>query len=171
MSDAVHDPFAEVQPVLERTLLVHSPIDRVWLLVHDPCRLAEWSPTVHHTRFESATGAEPGARFVNLNRDGELEWTTHGAITRLEAPNVVAFRIEENWAVWSFELEARGEDTTQLTQRRETPEGISQLSRELTDAFMGGQRAFTDSLIRGMDETLRRIKSAAEAGAVEEQSV
>ena len=40
--------------------------------------------------------------------------------------------------------------------------GISELSRELTDGFMGGQAAFTAETRSGMRQTLLGIKEAAE---------
>ena len=64
--------------------------------------------------------------------------------------------------VWTFLLEPAAGGTV-LTQRRETPEGISDLSLEWTDAFMGGQAAFTETMRAGMRQTLEQIKAAAEA--------
>src|SRR5690242_9379499 len=101
------DPGTDVDvvPVLERQVVVNAPVERVWPLVGDPRRLVEWSPGLTGTRLKAE---EPGlgVAFTNRNRDGELEWTTHGVITRYERPHAIAFRIEENWAVWSFLLEA-----------------------------------------------------------------
>ena len=103
-----------------------------------------------------------GAEFTNLNHEGELEWTTHAEIIRYDAEQAIAFRVAENWVVWSFLLEP-ADDGTVLTQRRETPDGLSDLSLEWTDAFMGGQAAFTETMRAGMRQTLERIKAAAEA--------
>ena len=52
-----------------------------------------------------------------------------------------------------------------LTQRRETPDGISQLSLELTESHLGGQQAFTELLEAGMEQTLTAIKACAEGRA------
>lgn len=103
-----------------------------------------------------------GAQFTNLNSHGELAWTTHGEIVRFTAEREIAFRIAENWVIWSFRLEPTDQDGTRLTERRETPEGVSELSLDLTDGFMGGQEAFTETLRAGMRQTLERIKAAAE---------
>ena len=54
-------------------------------------------------------------------------------------------------------------DGTRLVQRRETPDGISALSRELVDAYLGGRSAFTASMQEGMTATLASIKATAEA--------
>lgn len=151
------------EPLLESRIEIDAPASRVWALVSDVCRMPEWSPQVSSTRLR--TGFERcdlGAEFTNRNREGELEWTTHGEITRYDVEQVIAFRIAENWVIWSFLLEPTDRGTV-LTQRREAPDGISDLSIELTDGFMGGQAAFTETLRAGMRQTLERIKAAAEA--------
>lgn len=151
---------------LQRDIEIAAPPAKVWELVHDLTRMPEWSATLVGTRYREGGPGEVGARFTNRNRDGELEWTTHGVVTGLEPQRHLAFRIEENWAVWSFTLDPMPDDRgTVLTHRRETPEGISELSRELTDGFMGGQEAFTAKLLDSMQATVQRLKDAAEARA------
>lgn len=131
---------------LERALHIDAPVETVWRLVRDPRRLTEWSPTVHQVEHHSGDVGAEGSRYVNRNRDGELEWTTHSVIIRSRPPRSLAFRVEENWAVWSFDVEVET-DGTRLIQRRRTPNGISPLALELTEAFMGGQAAFAQSLL------------------------
>lgn len=155
-------PPGSIAPLLERARHVSAPIDTVWRLLGDPCLLVDLSPTVQRVELESGAPGTEGARYVNHNRQGDLEWVTHSVITCCTAPRMLAFRIEENWSVWSFELDPSA-DGTRVVQRRRTPEGISPLALELTDAFMGGQEEFTRTLLQGMDQTLERIKAAAEA--------
>ncbi|MEI2779088.1 MAG: hypothetical protein V9G19_24615 [Tetrasphaera sp.] len=64
--------------------------------------------------------------------------------------------------VWSFQLDP-DEAGTRLTQRRETPDGISQRSLDYTERYLGGQERFTAELRAGMRATLVAIKDAAEA--------
>ena len=154
----------EVRPLLEQGIEISAPAGVVWELVSDVRRMSDWSPQVTSTRLRDGFDTcALGAQFTNRNTLGDLEWTTHAEIVRFEVEREIAFRVEENWAVWSFSLTTDGEGTT-LTQRRETPDGISDLSHELTDGFMGGQDEFTKTLLDGMRETLERIKAAAEAG-------
>ena len=147
----------------------HEPIaaspETVWALVGDPTRMPEWSPQVDSTRLAGDGDCRLGTRFTNRNVQGELAWITHGEVVRHEPCRALAFRIEENWAVWSFELEPTADGGTVLHQRRETPDGISELSRQLTDAYLGGTDALTASLRAGMRETLTGIRVAAEAAA------
>lgn len=156
------------EPLLEESLDIAAPVAVVWDLVRDPRRMAQWSPQVRSCTLIEGDDVSLGTRFVNVNEEGAgpgeaaLEWTTHGEVVRLEPNASIAFRIEENWAVWSLTLEPLGADRTRLVERRETPEGLSELALDLTDAFMGGQRVFTRALRAGMAETLARIRAAAE---------
>jgi uncharacterized protein YndB with AHSA1/START domain len=150
------------EQLLEHSVEIDAPPERVWDLVSDVRRMPEWSPSVTSTRLRSGyERVELGTEFTNLNVLGELEWKTHGTVVRFDVERKIAFRIEENWVVWSFTLDPAAHGT-RLTQRRETPEGISELSLELTDGFMGGQEEFTRTLHEGMRETLGRIRSEAE---------
>ncbi|WGX98103.1 SRPBCC family protein [Nocardioides sp. L-11A] len=147
---------------LEDSIAIDAPPARVWALVSDVRRMAEWSPQVTSTRLAEGAELGEGAAFTNRNQHGELEWTTHARIVRFAPEEEIAFRVEENWAVWSFHLRAE-DDGTLLTQRRSTPDGISDLSRELTEGFLGGMDVFTTALREGMRQTLTGIKATAEA--------
>ena len=153
---------ATYESLLEDSIEIGASPARVWPLVSDVLRMADWSPQVTSSRLRSGYDEVAlGAEFTNRNHLGELEWTTHGRVVRFEPERVLAFRIEENWVVWSFTLEPAGEGT-RLVQRREAPDGISDLSLELTDGFLGGQDSFTATMRAGMRETLEAIKAAAE---------
>lgn len=150
-------------PALEDQEPIAAPPAAVWALVGDPTRMSEWSPQVDSTRLaDGATACTVGTRFTNRNVQGELAWITHGEIVRHEPGSALAFRIEENWAIWSFELEPTTDGGTVLHQRRDVPDGISDLSRQLTDAYLGGMDALTGNLRAGMRATLTRIRAAAE---------
>lgn len=150
-------------PALEASVHVSATPARVWALVGDVCRMPEWSPQVESTRLRSGfDDVRLGTQFTNRNRDGDLAWTTHAEVVRFEPEREIAFRVEENWVVWSFELSPET-DGVRLVQRREAPDGISDLSLQLTNDFMGGVETFTASMRAGMRQTLDRIKAAAEA--------
>ena len=150
-------------PELVDSVHVAASPERVWGLVSDVCRMPDWSPQVDSTRLRSGFDSVGlGTQFTNRNSHGELVWTTHGEVVRFEPGRQIAFRIEENWVVWSFTL-APGDGGVELVQRREAPDGISALSLELTNGFMGGVEAFTSSMRAGMRLTLERIKAEAES--------
>lgn len=149
--------------LLEDEIDIAAPPARVWELVSDVRRMSEWSPQVTSTRLRAGhDGIGPGAQFTNRNHHGELVWTTHGEIVRFEPEHELAFRIAENRLVWSFRLDPDEAGGTRLTERREAPEGISQLSLDYTDRHLGGQAAFTEIQRAGMRATLVAIKAAAE---------
>ncbi len=147
---------------LEHSIHVDAPPARVWELVSDLTRMPEWSPQVTSTRLREGQQLGADAEFTNLNRHGELEWTTHGRIQRFEPERELAFRIEENWAVWSYHLEPE-DGGTRLTERRATPDDISPLSLELTEGFLGGVESFNEVLDEGIRTTLEAIRATAEA--------
>jgi uncharacterized protein YndB with AHSA1/START domain len=150
-------------PTLEASVHIDAPLESVWTLVSDVCRMPEWSPQVDSTRLRAGFDEVAlGAQFTNRNSLGELVWTTHAEVVRFEPEREIAFRVEENWVIWSFTLVPDGSGTL-LTQRRDAPDGISELSLELTNGFMGGVEVFTESMRVGMRETLEQIKANAEA--------
>ena len=154
---------ANYAPPLECSVDIDAAPSEVWSLVRDVRRMREWSPQVTSTRLRH--GAEDvalGVEFTNLNSNGELTWTTHGTVVRLDDLREIAFRIEENWAIWSFTLEPTPQGGTTLIQRRETPDGISDLSLQLTETHLGGHEVFTEVLKDGMRQTLAAITSAVQ---------
>ena len=153
-------PLTDV-PVLEESVEIAAPPARVWDLVKDPREMTRWSPQTWKSFLRGGGQPAEGSRFVNLNRKGPLMWPTRSKIVRFEPEREIAFRIEENWVVWSFRLEAIPAGGTRLVQRRETPDGISEYSQNLTDTYLGGQEAFTEILHAGMEQTLAAIRAAA----------
>lgn len=154
----------EYEPVLMESIDIDAPVETVWSLVSDVCRIPDWSPQVRSTRLRSGAGQIGlGTQFTNLNSEGGLEWKTHGEIVRFTPLQELAFRIVENRAVWSFRLDRTTSGGTRLTQRRDTPEGLSALSLNLTETYLGGQDAFTQSLRAGMRQTIEGVRMAAES--------
>ncbi|MBE7324162.1 SRPBCC family protein [Nocardioides sp. Y6] len=152
------------EPLIEDSVEIDAPPAAVWALVSDLTRMGDWSPQVDSTRWRGdATAPAVGVQFTSRNSHGELVWKTTGEVVRLVPEQEIAFRIEENWVVWSFHLEPTETGGTRLSQRREVPEGLSQTSVELTDGFMGGQDAFTAQLRAGMRQTLEGIRASAES--------
>ncbi|MBS4753173.1 SRPBCC family protein [Nocardioides sp. zg-ZUI104] len=154
------------EKLLEDTIEIDAPTDKVWSLVTDVPRMAKWSPQVVRSTVKGGVVRE-GATFTNLNKQGFKRWPTGGKVVRMHAPSATtpgefAFRIRENHTVWSFHLEPTATGGTRLTERRETPDGISKLSLMLTKVVLGGQDGFTKELRDGIRQTLERIKAEAE---------
>lgn len=149
-------------PSLVESVHIAAPTERVWDLVSDVCRMPDWSPQVDSTRLRTGFDSVGlGTQFTNRNSEGDLVWTTHAEVVRFDPGREIAFRVDENWVVWSFAVTPEDGGAV-LTQRREAPDGVSDLSLELTNGFMGGVEAFTASMRAGMRLTLDRIKAEAE---------
>ena len=147
---------------LKAAITVAAPPAQVWALVTDVTRMAEWSPQVARSIVLGGQ-VRLGARFVNLNRQGPKRWPTTAKVVRFSPHTDFAFRITENRAIWSFLLEPTADGGTHLTHRRETPDGISLVSRVLTKVALGGQEPFAAELLEGMSRTLERIKAELDA--------
>jgi uncharacterized protein YndB with AHSA1/START domain len=145
---------------LEQSIEIAAPPARVWALVTDLPRMAAWSPQVVKTFVKGPV--QLGTRTLNVNRRGLLVWPTRAKVVRFEPHREFAFRVKDNFTIWSFTLEPTGTGT-RLTQRRETPDGISDISVRLTKVALGGQDQFRAELLEGMQQTLAAIKADAEA--------
>ena len=155
-------PLTDVVP-LEATVEVDAPPARVWSLVSDLRNMPRWSPQCAKTFVRGGGDVRLGSRMVNVNRRGLLVWPTQSKVVRFEPEQEIAFRVKENWTVWSYALEPTADGGTRVTARREAPTGVSDLSVRLTKAVFGGVDAFTDELREGMQQTLLRIKADVES--------
>src|SRR4051812_7322644 len=126
--------------------------------------MPRWSPQVFKTVVRGGKTRQ-GAKMINLNRKGLLVWPTQSMVTTFEPEQKIAFRIRENWTIWSFTLGPTADGGTRVVQRREAPKGISDVSVRLTKAVLGGVEEFTSELEQGMNQTLERIKADAERAA------
>jgi uncharacterized protein YndB with AHSA1/START domain len=153
-------PLQDVAP-LEATIDIAAPPSAVWALLSDVRNMARWSPQVVRTFVRGGGEAGVGTRMFNINRRKFLFWPTQAKIVRFTPEKEIAFRIKENFVVWSYELEETATGT-RVVARREAPAGISDLSVGLTKAALGGVEPFTRELLEGMNETLRKVKADAE---------
>ena len=136
---------------------------QVWALLADLPRMSEWSDQVVRTWIVGGE-VKQGARMINLNQQGWKRWPTNAKVVRFTPHSDLAFRVTENLTIWSFQLEPLEDGArTKVTPRRETPDGISGLSKGMTKVALGGMDAFAGELTTGMGRTLERVKAAAEA--------
>ena len=152
-------PLQNVAPI-QASVEIDAPVAEVWTLVSDLRNMSRWSPQNVKTFLRGDGGV--GTRMVNLNRRGLLVWPTQSQVVRFAPQQEIAFRVKENFTVWSYELEDLGDGRTRLTSRREAPHGISDLSVGLTKIAFGGVDSFTTELEQGMTQTLTRINADAE---------
>lgn len=152
----------DVETLIEESVEVHADPARVWSLVCDLPRLAEWSPQVVRSFVRSGRPIRLGTTLLNVNRRGPLVWPTRSKVVRFEPHREIAFRVKDNYTVWSFTLEPTATGT-RVVQRREAPDGVSAVSGRLTRTLLGGVPSFQAELREGMRSTLAGIKASAEA--------
>lgn len=151
-----------VEPLIEESIETSAPPVRVWALVSDLANMSRWSPQVARTIVRGRP-VQLGTRTININRDGFKVWPTRSQVVRFEPHHQIAFRVKENLTVWSFDLAETPTGGTRIVQRREAPDGTSDISHRLVDLVLGGQEKFQASLRAGMRQTLQRIKAEVEA--------
>ncbi len=146
-------------PILQAQIDINAPVSTVWKLVSDLDRMPQWSPQCR--LMKAIGGVRPGARTINMNRRGKLIWPTTSRITEMVPERKLAWRVNENNTVWSYELEPT-EAGTRLVETRNAENGTKAMSTFLVGKFMGGVPSFENELVEGMNDSLARIKAAAE---------
>jgi uncharacterized protein YndB with AHSA1/START domain len=147
------------EPLLHAQIDIDAPVAKVWSLVSDLNRMPEWSP---QCRVMKPLGPlRPGTRTVNVNRRGLLMWPTTCTVTDVVPEKRVAFRVNTNNTVWSYELEPTATGTL-LTETRNAENGVKKASTMAVNALFGGVPSFERELVEGMNASLARIKAAAE---------
>lgn len=166
-------PLKNVAPI-EVAIEIAAPPAVVWGLVSDLTNMPRWSPQCRKVFvLGSSTGSKgskrgplgKGTKMLNINRRGLLFWPTQSMVTEVVPEQRIAFRVKENWTIWSFELSPTADGGTRVVQRREAPKGISDVSVGLTKTVLGGVDNFVAELEQGMRQTLGRIKDEAEQQA------
>jgi uncharacterized protein YndB with AHSA1/START domain len=146
-------------PLLQAEIDINAPVEKVWQLITDLNRMPEWSP---QCRMMKALGpVRPGTRTVNVNRRHLLFWPTTSTITEMIPQKKLAFRVNANNTIWSYELEPTS-NGTRLVESRHAENGVKPASNFAVSALFGGVPNFERELVGGMNASLARIKAAAE---------
>lgn len=146
-------------PLLQAQIDIDAPVSKVWGLISDLRRMPEWSP---QCRLMKTVGPlRAGARTINLNRRKFMFWPTTSRIVEVIPQQKLAFRVDANNTIWSYEVEPT-ETGTRVTESRHAENGVTAVSNALVNTFFGGVPSFEDELVDGMNASLARIKAAAE---------
>lgn len=148
---------------IESSIEIDAPPARVWEVVSDVRNATQWSSQAWKI-FALGGRTTKGTWALNLNKRGPVLWPTTSRVVEFEPGRRFGNRITENTTVWVFELEPTPDGGTRLTERREVPEGLTFISRFLTDKVFGGQPAFTSEMDEGVSLSLKRIKTLVERG-------
>lgn len=146
-------------PLLQAEININAPVETVWALIADLNRMPEWSP---QCRLMKAFGPiRPGTRTFNLNRRNRLFWPTTSTVTEVIPERKLAFRVNANGTIWSYELEPTV-GGTRVVESRHAENGVKAVSKFTVKALMGGAPSFERELVAGMNTSLAHIKAAAE---------
>ena len=148
-----------VAPLLQAQVDINAPASKVWALISDVRRMPEWSP---QCRWMKPFGPlRPGTRTLNLNRRNRLFWTTTCTVVEVVPEQKLAFRVNTNRTIWSYELEPNGQGT-RVIESRHAENGVTAFSNISVNALFGGTSKFERELVEGMNASLANIKAAAE---------
>lgn len=147
-------------PLLQAQIDIDAPVSRVWKLISDVEQMPRWSPQCRWTKRLGPL--RPGTHAVNLNRRGRLLWPTTSKITALVPEKEMAFRVGANGTEWRYRLEATDRGT-RVIETRHAENGVKAASNAVVNALFGGVPSFEQELVDGMNQSLARIKAAAEA--------
>jgi uncharacterized protein YndB with AHSA1/START domain len=146
-------------PLLQAQIDINAPVATVWALVSDLSLMPQWSPQCRMMR--PLGPLHQGTRTINLNRRNYAFWPTTSIVTEVIPEKKVAFRVNANGTVWSYELEPT-DVGTRLVESRHAENGVKPLSNMTINALFGGVPGFERELVDGMNQSLARIKAAAE---------
>ncbi len=136
------------------TVHIEAAPESVYDLVSDITRMGEWSPECISAEWvDGATGPTVGAKFKGKNKAGFLRWSTTPSVVVTDRGKEFAFRTKET--VWSYRMVLAG-DGTDLTETFEV-EAYGKLIN-----LVAPMKKRQPIMEKGMEETLARIKAAAE---------
>lgn len=133
----------------------------VYDLVTDVRRMGEWSPETYKAEWlGGATGPAVGARFKGSNRDGVLRWSTKPIVEVADRGREFTFVTAiagKKVTRWRYRFTAADGGGCEVEESWEPVERLPIIS----SIFLSDKRAA--QLQSGMEETLARLKAAAEA--------
>lgn len=141
---------------------VAAPAQKVYGMLADLTRMGEWSPETRKvTWLGGATAPAVGARFRGWNRHGPIWWFTTSKVVAAEPGRELAWDVSsfgQPVARWSYRFEDDGSGGCTVTEtwedRRKAVEKVVGLFTAVSDRATHNKK--------GMEETLRRLKTAAE---------
>lgn len=142
---------------------IAAPAERVWALIGDPTRMGEWSPECEKVSWlASSTRPAVGAVFRGTNRNGWHRWSTKGTITSYEPGRSIAWDVTLVVPVarWAYRIEG-----DQAASSCTLVESFTDHRGRLMKVVGGIGRGVRDVEAhnrQGMEQTLARIKAAAE---------
>ncbi len=145
----------------QTSIHIEASPEAVYDLVSEMPRMGEWSPECCRCEWIDGDGSSVGAEFKGYNRAGPMRWTAEGRVIAAKRGDEFAFvtlykgrREETRWR-YRFEVSGAGTEVTESYQSVWAPWYI-----RLANLLLPRDR----QLRQGMEQTLQRIKRAAEGG-------
>jgi uncharacterized protein YndB with AHSA1/START domain len=144
----------------EATVRIEASPEAVYDLVADITRMPEWSPETYRAEWRPGwTSAVTGARFRGWNKMGPIRWFTEPVIDVADRGRELAFTTglvgRGRLTTWRYRFAPTSDGTaTDVTESWE--EHLELLGKVLPKKRI-------EQLHAGMQQTLARIKAAAEA--------
>ncbi|MGV7280237.1 SRPBCC family protein [Mycobacterium persicum] len=148
----------------QQSIDISAPPDLVYDLIADVTRMGDWSPECYRCEWlDGVSTAAPGARFRGYNRMGLMRWERTAVVGTAERGREFSFTTVNDAAGreetrWRYIMEPTPSGTL-LTESFEFL-WCSVVNRLAEAAIPRGRQ-----MDRGIQETLRRIKKAAETAA------
>ena len=143
------------------SITIDAPPERVYDLVSDVTRMGSWSPECVRCEWLDADRT----KFKGHNRKGLTRWSTTATVVRDVPGEEFTFDVTAVFGVpvarWSYRFEPAGDGGTTVTESWEDHRG-GVVKKATGLAIRVPDRAAHNR--KGMEETLERIKAAAEAG-------
>ncbi len=147
----------------EAHIRIAAAPEKVYELISDVTRMGEWSPeTVGAEWLDGASGPAAGARFKGRNKR-RMPWATTSTVTAAEPGRRFSFATgKAPDTTWCYTLEPAG-DGTEVTESFEIAKPPGTIGRMLLRLGVGISWSEREAdLVRGMEETLARLKAGAE---------
>jgi uncharacterized protein YndB with AHSA1/START domain len=149
--------------VIEESIDVDAPPERVYDLIADLPRMGEWSPENEGGKWVGgATAATEGARFKGRNRSGRRRWSTVARVVTAEPGREIAWESKAvglKVALWRYRFERNGRGGTTVTESTEDRRGRLM---HVIGRTASGVADRTAENKKNMRVTLERLKTAAE---------
>ena len=139
---------------------VDASPEALYDLVADITRMPQWSPETYRAHWVGgATEARPGARFRGWNKLGPARWCTDPVIDVADRGRELTFTTtffgRGRFTTWSYRFEPAAGGGTTVTESWSEDDGLL--------ARITGNDRRAAMLQKGMEQTLERLKAAAEA--------
>jgi len=140
---------------------IAAPPDLVYDLIADVTRMGEWSPECYRCDWlDGASAAATGARFRGYNRRGRVRWERTAVVDAAKRGREFTFttindRTGRHETHWQYTMEPSPAGTA-LTESFQFL--WCSLANRAAEMFIPRDRQVN----QGIDDTLRRIKRAAE---------